>query len=340
MNNNNPTMPPRFSSMVPPRMQLRGMPHPPPPIFHHPGVGLGAGHFLRPTMAAMRAPVPPPPPPPLPPHLLHHPPPHPHHHHHHQPAGGHHSSYDPYLACNSVHFYNSFHPPGAAGSSSSSHRRRHPAGDQASNQSNPQQQPNIRVIHTSAVIGGGEPGGAQPNPTGNNNPSNNFNPVQNIFNNVAPMIMNQLSGLLGGRPFGPAPTNNTTPRPANQSNTTPQGGPQQQSNQNQILGTVLTEAISLMTAGPNTPGSQQRLNQSMHDFLTALGDTSADEVVLNRHEQPSMVNVFSVFFHSLSLGDLIDLSRSQNRHRVFERTRQPVKHKLKASKNLKLSFFF
>lgn len=84
------------------------------------------------------------------------------------------------------------------------------------------------------------------------------------------------------------------------------------------------EAISLMNSSPNTPGSQQRLGQPMREFLTMLGDTSTDDVVLNRHEQPSMVNVFSVFFHSLSIGDLIDLSRGQNRHRLFERTRQPV----------------
>lgn len=96
------------------------------------------------------------------------------------------------------------------------------------------------------------------------------------------------------------------------------------------MGTILREAIMLMNSSQTSSASQQRLNQPMREFLSLLGDSSTDETLLNRHQQPSIVNAFSTFFHSLSLGDMIDISRGLNRHRIFERARQPVRDHLRA----------
>ena len=80
---------------------------PPPPFGHFPPSQMRLPPFLS---AHGGLPPPPPPPPPL------------HHPHHPQSMQ---TSYDPYLPCNSVHFYNSFQnlPSNAS-------RRRHPAGEQ------------------------------------------------------------------------------------------------------------------------------------------------------------------------------------------------------------------
>lgn len=169
--------------------------------------------------------------------------------------------------------------------------------------------------------------------------ANAANALFNIVNQSAPLIMNQLSSLFGGGGLGglgglaaglggnPARFSQQQ-RPATTTTTNPQQQQQQPNsqglNQSQVLGSILSEALNLMNAPQSSPNAQQRLNQPMRDFLTLLGEDSSDEIALNRHEQPSLINAFSTFFHSLSLGDLIDLSRGQNLHRVFERTRQPV----------------
>ena len=80
---------------------------PPPPFGHFPPSQMRLPPFLS---AHGGLPPPPPPPPPL------------HHHHHPQSMQ---TSYDPYLPCNSVHFYNSFQ-----NLPSNPSRRRHPAGEQ------------------------------------------------------------------------------------------------------------------------------------------------------------------------------------------------------------------
>lgn len=138
--------------------------------------------------------------------------------------------------------------------------------------------------------------------------------------------MANLASLIFGNqnnPFGPIfsslnrPSNNTT----NQTN-----------NQDRVASAILREAFNLMDSSQQ---SEQRLNQPLRDFMRMFGSDELDEVLTNNTTgQPSLINIFNVFFQSLTLGDMIDLARGNNRHRVFEQTRQPLRQYLLESLNL------
>ena len=57
----------------------------------------------------------------------------------------------------------------------------------------------------------------------------------------------------------------------------------------------------------------------------SLGDESQSDEL----PESSPLNVFNVFLTSLTLSDIVDLARGQNRHRIFERARQPLREFLR-----------
>ncbi|CAF0722755.1 unnamed protein product [Brachionus calyciflorus] len=259
------------------------------------------------------------------------------------------NSYDQYLPCNSVHFYNSFQP---GQNQTQSQRRRHPAGDQQTQNQQQQQAPNnqpsdnisrfLSNILQSTLRGsenqneqirvniGNLPGqiGITTITTSENTTPTTQTPTSTPLINsprgssanmgsLASMLfgsggLNPLSQLFSSIqiPQSNPPNTNTPPTQPNQPN------------QDRVAGAILREAFNLMDSSqPN----EQRLNQPLREFMRMFGSDELDEVVNNSDGQPSLINIFNVFFQSLNLGDMIDLARGNNRHRVFEQTRQPLR---------------
>lgn len=107
----------------------------------------------------------------------------------------------------------------------------------------------------------------------------------------------------------------------------PQQQPPQQQPQQPLL-SILRQAIGLMDSNNQ---NDARLNQPLREFMRFLGPLDdADENLTNSQNEASALNVFNVFFSSLSLGDMIDLARGQNSHRVFQRTREPLREYLRS----------
>lgn len=254
------------------------------------------------------------------------------------------NSYDQYLPCNSVHFYNSYQP-----GQNQTTRRRHPAGDQPQQQqqqppNQPENQQNdisrlLSNILSSTLRGAGGSGGAE-----NQNEQIRVNiggvpgqisiatistsetttpttqtptstPLINSPRGSSANMANLTSMLFGNaNPLGQlfSSMNRAAPTTAPNQNT-----------QDRVASAILREAFNLMDSSQQ---NEQRLNQPLREFMRMFGSEELDEVITNSTTgQPSLINIFNVFFQSLTLGDMIDLARGNNRHKVFEQTRQPLR---------------
>ena len=225
------------------------------------------------------------------------------------------NSYDQYLPCNSVHFYNSYQPGQT--------RRR----------------PNEQT------------GAAQPND------------ISRLLTNFLSSGLSRTDAQSSGgdqstRAHGRDTSETTTPAPQTPTSTplinSPRGSSANmaaagsmpffsnpfgqlfagRTNQDRLTGAILGEALNLMSSSNNQNDS--RLNQPLRDLMRMFAtDDDQDENLTNSSTgQPSMVNSFSIFFQSLTIRDMIDLARGVNRHRVFERTRQPLRQYILDNLNL------
>lgn len=229
---------------------------------------------------------------------------------------------------------------------SQSQRRRHPAGDQSSQptQETTTQQPQatpqndisrlLSNILSSTLRGennqegnqhfrvniGGVPGQISIATISTSSSSENTTPttqtptstplINSPRGSAANLLPNLSSMLFGG-------ANNIFSN-LTRNSTTAQSQPQ-----DRVAGAILREAFNLMDTNNQ---NDQRLNQPLREFMRIFGSDELDEMVNNsRTGAPSMINIFNVFFSSLTLGDMIDLARGQNRHRVFQATREPLR---------------
>ena len=270
------------------------------------------------------------------------------------------NSYDQFLPCNSVHFYNSVGPISSSASAASnqqpqqppaSQRRRHPAGDQqpTNQQRNTNStQPNsdipidisrlISSILSSPLVGGASTGGLgvdDSNVRVNIGGSPGHIQIQRISthpnnSNSGDSINNPIefltSQLFGGGGFNPMANSNIN----NNNNNTNNSSSNDQSNN--ITQAIIREAINLMDSSSLSQENEQRLNQPLREFMRLFGDLDDDEEESessnSTSNQRSSLNILNVFFQSLSLGDMINLARGQQREQVFERSRQPVREYL------------
>lgn len=243
------------------------------------------------------------------------------------------NSYDQYLPCNSVHFYNSYQP----GQQGQQRRRQN-------DQPQPSQQPSANVQQA--------------------------NDISRLLNNILSSTLrnsdnrDQIRVNVGTSPGQINVTNlseNTTPTTQTPTSTplinSPRGSsanmanlgsmlfgnsnpfsqlfnnrPSQPSSQDRVTGAILREALNLMDS-PNQ--NESRLNQPLREFMRMFGSDEQEEEITNSSTgQPSMLNSFNIFFQSLTIRDMIDLARGGNRHRVFEQTRQPLRQYILDSLNL------
>ena len=86
------------------------------------------------------------------------------------------------------------------------------------------------------------------------------------------------------------------------------------------LNTVFQDTLNLLN--PSNQNEAQ-LNQPLSELMRMFGADDADL------SSTTSLNIFNVFFQSLRIGDMLDLIRGQNRHVVFERTRQPLRDHLR-----------
>ena len=213
------------------------------------------------------------------------------------PISAHNTSYDQYLPCNSVHFYNSANPilqqhqnanPLTTSLLSSllpnlnqTQRRRHPAGDQPTQPpvSQPRRNDNPIDTHSSADL-------------------------SRLLNN---MLSSSVRSALN--PENSIPTS----RPAPNTNRPPDNSP---------LG-ALQDILNAALGTQNDSALNQPMSEILRNF--SLGDESQSDEL----PESSPLNVFNVFLTSLTLSDIVDLARGQNRHRIFERARQPLREFLR-----------
>lgn len=98
---------------------------------------------------------------------------------------------------------------------------------------------------------------------------------------------------------------------------------------NHITNAILREAFSLMDSDHSNSNfntnQQQRLNQPLGEFIRLFGADLEDLDTSTSPTEQSSLNLFNVFFQSMSLGDMINLARGEQRDAIFERTRQPLR---------------
>lgn len=299
------------------------------------------------------------------------------------------NSYDQFLPCNSVHFYNTINPltpghairtPGANLTSQLFQRRRQPTGVQPSSTATPTSTPTATTSATNANdIGrlvsnlltsqlrppapGSAPradipgaqhirinlGGMPAQMTFNTIPGTGVNAAQANrgapagsaprpplpdFLNQASTILSQLFGGAFGAPPAPAapaaPQSNTNQQQqqANPGSGAPRGQQEQPARESpsQVANMLLREAFSLLHS--NNP-NDQRMNQPVQELLRSMGAAEADESGNSQdseQEESSSLNIFNVFFSSMSLGDMINWAQGQSMNQVFERSRLPLRN--------------
>ena len=266
---------------------------------------------------------------------------------HHSSSSSTNSSYDQFLPCNSVHFYNT---PMPRQSPQSFTRRRHPASSQQMPPQQQQQQQQTQMpppfnLFSQLFTPQATRQSATTTTTTSSAPQmsfpgqlfaatlGGFNPTPSASNQQQIPQINQLFGssgllsqILGGINLN-QPTAAAASQPQQQ-----QHQPRQQATTNtrpesqaQVANAILRETISLL--GSNNP-NDQRLNQPLQEFLRALG-ADPDEIngtgSSSASNNNSSLNLFNVFFSSMTLGDMINLARGQNLDQVFAHSRTPLR---------------
>lgn len=218
------------------------------------------------------------------------------------------NSYDQYLPCNSVHFYNSYQP---------GQTRRRPNEQQTASQPN-----DISRLLTNMLS-------STLSRNTNSQPNERVNlPAQmNTSETTTPTTQTPTSTPLINSPRGSSSMLFNSSNPFSQLLGTGTG-------QDRVTGAILHEALSLMMDSSNTQ-NESRLSLPLRDLIRMFGSDEQDENFNNsRTGQPSMVNSFTIFFQSLTIRDMIDLARGVNRHRVFEQTRLPLRQFILDNLNL------
>lgn len=266
------------------------------------------------------------------------------------------SSYDPYLPCNSVHFYNTVTPAQQA----SSQRRRHPAGDQHNSPPTTSTTTNSSTTTTSStplVNSQGQTTNVPISPLQNNDDIGRLisNVISQISGNPSAVSGNQeiqvnIGSLPGQISIGTLQTSTSDPtegasantgnlfnieqvlsglgagipiRPTGVDNTNPLNSSAQ------AVNSLIRDAINLMDSN-NT--NDQRLNQPLTGLLgMSFGDDEEEEGWRPDSSTPptSTLSIFNVLFSSMTLGDMINLARGSSRDGVFERSRQPLREHIK-----------
>lgn len=254
------------------------------------------------------------------------------------------SSYDPYLPCNSIHFYNSFNAAGgstAGGTERLGQRRRHPAGDQTST--------TTTTASTTAPTS---------QPTANSQGQATSIPLQNN-GDIGRIIGDVISQISGGGPSG-------NPE---QIQVNIGGSPGQISigtlstignlfNVDQLLGGLdqAGRAQQARTPRANAPAGAMNVNSLIREALNLMDSANSDDQRLNQPltsllgESPlfgeddeeegswradsntpptSTFSIFNVLFSSMTLGNMINLAQGSNRDLVFERSREPLREHIK-----------
>lgn len=269
------------------------------------------------------------------------------------------SSYDPYLPCSSVHFYNTVNPT----QQGATQRRRHPAGDSTAS-----------TTTTTTTSNSTAPGSADTVPQANTQPqtANLQGQTNNDISRLISNVFSQISGAgganldnqqstqqinIGGIPgqisvgsissaMNPGAASGATGNPNIQSYlfnieqvlgglgatsqvppTSGAAGASRAQNSSRTINSLIREAISLMDSD-NT--NDQRLNQPLTGLLGMSFDEDGEEGRPDSDTPPtSTLSIFNVLFSSMTLGDMINLARGSNREEVFERSRQPLRNHIK-----------
>jgi hypothetical protein len=220
------------------------------------------------------------------------------------------NSYDQYLPCNSVHFYNSTNSIIQQQSGTQlfmpnlqTQRRRHPAGDQV------QPTPHVPTTNTSTTTTTSSSLSQAQTPQMGNDMH------QMLSNLISSTIRNSFGGDNLTGPIGQAhiqvniETNNSSP-------TSPNSNPHLASAG--ASGTGMFQMISSLIGDATGSGSvtdRLLLNQPFSELMRLFGS--------NGNYLDSTLNLFNIFVQSLRVGDLIDFD--QNRESYLERTRQPLR---------------
>lgn len=242
------------------------------------------------------------------------------------------SSYDPYLPCNSIHFYNSFNTANSSASGAATgsterqqgQRRRHPAGDQqtASGTTTTAPTTNSQGQATSIPLQGnsdiGRIIGDVISQISGGGPSGNPEQIQVHIGGVPGQI--SIGTFLGGLNQNAG---------AQQTRTAGSNSP---AGSAMNVNSLLREALSLMD---NANADDQRLNQPLTSLfgessLFGEDDEEEDSWRADSNTPPtSTMSIFNVLFSSMTLGGMINLARGSNRELVFERSREPLREHIK-----------
>ena len=113
----------------------------------------------------------------------------------------------------------------------------------------------------------------------------------------------------------------------NNNNLSPSSGPSLSSSTQsnaQIWPQLFSHLIGSGGAGlpPNVGASSLGLDQPLSELMQLIG---ADDTGNNASTSESTLGLFNVLVQSLSIGDMLNLARGQNRATIFERARSPLR---------------